>query len=154
MVTQTGLLSCSNPIWRGQHWHLLSSSVLFYIKCWMENIPTTKQIRVFPNNKPWMTGGVRLLLKTCDTAFQSGDGQRYKAARANLKRGIKDAKAAHKQKIEDLFSSSDHRRAWQGIRHVTRQNNTSSTTSVPWWRSSWTGSSPASRWWEGQGSNV
>ncbi|KAK0142423.1 hypothetical protein N1851_019868 [Merluccius polli] len=105
-----------------------SASVLFYIKCCMENITTTKQIRVFPNNKPWMTRGVRLLLKTRNTAFQTGV-QQYKAARANLKRGIKDAKAAYKQKIEDLFSSSDPRRAWQGIRHITRQNNTSSTIS-------------------------
>ena len=106
-----------------------SASVLFYIKCCMEIITTTKQIRVFLNNKPWMTRGVRLLLKTRNTAFQSGDLQKYKAARANLKRGIKDAKAAYKQKIKDLFSSSDPHRAWQGICHITRQNNTSSTTS-------------------------
>ena len=108
---------------------IYASSVLFYIKCCMENITTTKQIRVFPNNKPWMNRGVRLLLKTRKTAFHSGDVQRYKTARANLKRGIKDAKAAYKQKIEDLFSSSDPRQAWQGIRHITRQNNNSSTTS-------------------------
>ena len=89
----------------------------------MENITTTKQIRVFPNNKPWMNRGVRLLLKTRNTAFHSGDVQRYKTARANLKRGIMDAKAAYKQKIEDLFSSSDPRRAWQGIRHIRNYNH-------------------------------
>ncbi len=105
-----------------------TSSVLFYIKCCMDNVTTTKQIRVFPNNKPWMTREVRLLLKARNTAFRSGDMQQYSAARANLKKGLKDAKAAYKRKIEVLFSSSDPRQAWQGIRHITRQNNTSSIT--------------------------
>ena len=123
-----------------------TASVLFYIKCCMENITTTKQICVFPNNKPWMTRGVRLLLKTRNTAFQSGDVQQYKAARANLKRGIKDAKAAYKQKIEDLFSSSDPRRHGRG--YVTSPGKTTPAAlpaEVYWRRSSWTGSSPALR---------
>lgn len=52
----------------------------------------------------------------------------YSAARVNLKKGIKDAKAAYKRKIENHFSNSDPRQAWQGIRHITGQNNTSSLT--------------------------
>ena len=57
-----------------------TSSVLLYIKCCMDNITTTKQICVFPNNKPWMTRDIRLLLKARNTAFRSGDMQQYKAA--------------------------------------------------------------------------
>lgn len=106
-----------------------TSSVLSYIKFYRDNITTTKKIHVIPNSKPWMTRNCQFLLQKRNTAFQSGDLQRYKAARANLKRGIKDAKAAYEQKIKHLFSCSDPRQAWQGICQITRQNNTSSTSS-------------------------
>lgn len=106
-----------------------TSSVLCYIKCCRDNVITMKRIRVFPNNKPWMTKDVQLLLKARNTAFRSGDPQQYSSARANLKKDIKDAKAAYKRKIEDHFDNSDSHRAWQGIRHITRQDNTSSLTS-------------------------
>lgn len=83
---------------------------------------------MFPNSKPWMTKNVKFLLKARNSAFRSGNMQQYSAARAKLKKGIKDAKAAYKRKIENHFSNSDPRQAWQGIRHITRQNNTSSPT--------------------------
>lgn len=60
----------------------------------MDNITTTKQIRAFPNNKPWMTRNVQLRLKARNTAFRSADKPNYSDARANLKRGIRDAKAS------------------------------------------------------------
>lgn len=50
-----------------------TSSVLFYIKCCMNNVTTTKQIHVFPKNKPWMSRGFWLLLKAHNTTFRSGD---------------------------------------------------------------------------------
>lgn len=46
----------------------------------------------------------------------------------NLKKGIRDAKVAYRQRIENHFSNSDPHQAWQGIRHITGQNNTSSLT--------------------------
>lgn len=50
----------------------------------------------FPNQKPWMTRQVRMLLKAHNTAFRSGDRRLHSAAQANLKRGIKDAKTDYK----------------------------------------------------------
>ncbi|KAK1895337.1 Dynamin-3 [Dissostichus eleginoides] len=60
-----------------------------------------------------MTKEVRALLKGRNLAFRSGDSAQYSAARANLKRGIRDAKAAYKRKIEDHFTNNDPRRVWQ-----------------------------------------
>lgn len=117
-------------IFKDDNINTYTSSVLFYIKCCMDNFTTTKQIRVFHNNKPWMNREVRLLLKTRNTAFRSGDMQQYGATRANLKKGLSDAKAAYRQKIEVLFSSSNPCQAWQGIRHIIRQDNNSSDGSA------------------------
>lgn len=46
-----------------------------------------------PNNQPWITKDVQLLLKEHNMAFCSGNIELYNAARSNLKRGISDAKA-------------------------------------------------------------
>ena len=62
------------------------------------------------------------------TAFRSGDGVLYSAARANLKRGIREAKAAYRRRIEDCLQSNDSRQVWQGVQHITnyRPSNISS----------------------------
>ena len=36
-----------------------------------------------------------------------------------MDRGIKEAKAEYKGKIEDCFRSNDSRRVWQGVQHMT-----------------------------------
>ncbi len=83
-----------------------TEAVLAYIKYCMDNVTVNKIIRVFPNQKPWMTSQVHLLLKDQKAAFRSGDRALYSAARAKLKRGIKDAKRDYKKKVEDHFTEA------------------------------------------------
>ncbi len=54
-----------------------------------------------------------------NAAFRSRDKALYSAARANLKKAIKDAKAEYKRKIEDHFTYNDPQRLWRGIQHLT-----------------------------------
>uniref|UniRef100_A0A3B3BP10 Reverse transcriptase domain-containing protein n=1 Tax=Oryzias melastigma TaxID=30732 RepID=A0A3B3BP10_ORYME len=108
-----------------------ASSVLDHISTTVDSVTSHKQITMYPNQKPWMTRDVRLLLKARNTAFRSGDAQAYSAARAELKRGIKKAKQAYKRKIEEHFSNSNPRRMWQGLQIITdyRTINPSPTSS-------------------------
>ncbi|KAJ8366707.1 hypothetical protein AAFF_G00345100 [Aldrovandia affinis] len=70
-----------------------------------------------------MTRGVQLLLKDRNREL-------YSAARSKLKRGIRDAKAAYRRRIEGHFEDSNPRRAWQGIRQITNyKNSTNQNTS-------------------------
>lgn len=72
----------------------IDSYAPFVLDCINSNInsvTTLKQITTFPNQKPWMSSEVRLLLKARDIAFRSGDAQAYSSSKANLKRGIKKA---------------------------------------------------------------
>ncbi len=67
-----------------------------------------------------MTAEVRGLLKTRDEAFRSGDKAALKTARANLSRGIKNAKRLYGNKINNHFTNSrDTRSLWQGIQTIT-----------------------------------
>ena len=83
-----------------------------YISTTIDGVTTQKQITMYPNQRPWMNRNVRLLLKARNTAFRSGDAQAYSTARADLKRGIKQAKHNYKLKVEEHFSNSNPRRMW------------------------------------------
>ncbi len=104
-----------------------TEAVLAYIKYCMDNVTVNKIIRIFPNQKPWMTSQVHKLLKDRKAAFRSGDRALYSAARANLKRGIKDAKRDYKKKIEDHFTDGKSRQVWQGFQHLTNFRGSSRT---------------------------
>ncbi|KAK0152895.1 RNA-directed DNA polymerase from mobile element jockey [Merluccius polli] len=99
---------------------LYTSSVLDYMRSSTDSVTTLKRITTFPNQMPWMNREVRALLKASDIAFRSGDRRAYSSSRANLKRGITEAKHSHKLRIEEHFTNdSDPRRMWQGIQAIT-----------------------------------
>lgn len=62
-------------------------------------ITVKKRVRMFPNHKPWMNNEVKSLLKCHNSASRSEDRATYRTARADLKRGIRAAKAAYKRKV-------------------------------------------------------
>ena len=74
---------------------------------------------IFPNQKPWIDGQVRLLLKARDTAHVSGGAQAYSLARADLRRGIKGGKHSHKLEVQEYFKDSDPRSMGQGLQAIT-----------------------------------
>ena len=90
-----------------------------------------KSIRVFPNQKPWMTSEVRSLLKARDAAFRSGDKALYRAARADLKRGIKKVNSDHKRNIESHLSSNNTREVWQGMQDIINHRGSTAKTENP-----------------------
>ncbi|KAL0178046.1 hypothetical protein M9458_026940, partial [Cirrhinus mrigala] len=69
-----------------------AETVTAYINKCTEDVTVTKTITVRANQKPWMTGEVYRLLKARNVAFRTGDEASLKTARANLSRGIKEAK--------------------------------------------------------------
>ncbi|XP_029351627.1 uncharacterized protein LOC115037317 isoform X2 [Echeneis naucrates] len=66
-----------------------------------------------------MTTQVRSLLRARDAAFRSGDRALYGAARADLRRGVRRAKADHRMQLESHLSSNNAREVWQGIHDIT-----------------------------------
>ncbi len=116
-------------IFEHQNLEQYTAAVLGYIKHCTDTVTVDKYIRVHPNTKPWMTKKVLCLLRERDTAFRSGDRVLYSAARADLKRGIREAKAAQRRRIEDCFQCNNPRQVWQGVQHMTnyRPSNFSAT---------------------------
>ncbi|KAI4876037.1 hypothetical protein NFI96_025876, partial [Prochilodus magdalenae] len=105
-----------------------ATSVTGFIRKCVDDVSQTKQIRTLPNQKPWMNSDVRSLLKAHDAAFKSGNSEELKAARHNLKAGIRAAKHQYSSQIAAHFNTnSDPRRMWQGIQVITDYKSTVST---------------------------
>ncbi len=97
-----------------------TETVTAYIQKCTDDVIVTKTITTHANQRPWMTAEVRGLLKTRDEAFRSGDKAALKTARANLSRGIKNAKRSYAQKINNHFTDSrDTQSLWQAIQTIT-----------------------------------
>lgn len=95
------------------------TSTILYIQHCVETVTVNRRIRVFPNQKSWMTKQVQVLLKQRNIAFRAGEKALYSTARTNLKRGIREAKTAYKRKIEEHLNSNNPRQVWQGVQHIT-----------------------------------
>lgn len=95
-----------------------------YIAFCMGTVTVVKCIRVFPNQKPFLTTDVRLLL---NTAFKPGDKELYSAARANLRKGIRKAKSDYRKKMQDHLSNNNPQQVWQGLLQLTNFRGQTST---------------------------
>ncbi len=97
-----------------------SETVTAYITKCIDDVTVTKSITVRANQKPWLTGEVYRLLKARNAAFRAGAEEGLKTARANLSRGIREAKRQYSRRIAHRFSDSrDTRSLWQGIQTIT-----------------------------------
>ncbi|KAI4879859.1 hypothetical protein NFI96_004004 [Prochilodus magdalenae] len=80
-----------------------TESVTGYISKCIDDVTASKVITTHPNQKPWMTAEVRVLLGARDKAFKSGDKAGLRTARAKLSRAIREAKRIYAQKIHSHF---------------------------------------------------
>lgn len=88
-------------------------------KC-IDNITVSRTISIRANQKSWLTGKVHRLLKARNGAFRSGDEVGLRTARANLSRGIREAKRQYSRRITARFSNSrDTRNLLRGIQTIT-----------------------------------
>ena len=97
-----------------------TETVTAFIRKCIDDVTVTKTITVRANQKPWLTGEVHRLLRARNAAFRAGDESELKIARANLDRGIKDAKRQYTRRVAQRFSDSrDTRSLWRGIQTIT-----------------------------------
>jgi hypothetical protein len=105
----------------------MTDVVTDYINFCVDNIVPDKTIKIFPNNKPWVTKELKSVLVQKKRAFCSGNKTKVKSIQRDIKRLTRKCKLEYKEKIEERFRASDTRQAWNGVRTMigntkTRQN--------------------------------
>lgn len=63
-----------------------------YVNFCKDVVAPVREVRCFPNNKPWITSSIKHLLNQKREAFKAGDRERIRAAQRDLKKAIRQAK--------------------------------------------------------------
>ncbi len=105
--------------------------VTSYITFCTEMLVPIKTIRVFPNNKQWITKSPKTTLNEKKLAFNSGNKQEGKIIQNRLNKEIKSAKRAYKDRVERLFNNGKARDAWRGIKTLAGLPPNSTSTGLP-----------------------
>lgn len=96
----------------------ISDKVTCYINYCVESLIPSKQIKIFPNNKPWVTREVKAAINK-KKAFYSGDKERIKDAQRELKVIIRQGKQKYKERVEGNMSCTNTRGLWNGMKSIT-----------------------------------
>ena len=86
-----------------------------YIQFCVDLLVPTKTIKMYPNNKPWVTKDVKFIINRKKATLSSNRSD-IKTVQKELNEVIRDAKAVYKNKVEKLFSSKNTKDAWKGLK--------------------------------------
>ncbi|XP_071843761.1 uncharacterized protein [Apostichopus japonicus] len=94
----------------------LTDAITGYVNFCVDCSVPTKQVKVYPNNKPWITSTVKSVINRKKGIFGRGDRAELKAVQKELKDCIRKEKAIYKRKIENRFIENNMKEVWEGIR--------------------------------------
>ena len=90
-----------------------------YINFCKDVVAPVREVRCFPNNKPWITSSIKHLLNQKKAAFKAGDRERIRAIQRDLKKVIRQARKDYKEKLEKKLQHNITREVWKGMRAIT-----------------------------------
>ena len=79
----------------------------------------TKKIKIYPNNKLYVTRDIKNDINDRKAAFKNKDLAKLKSLDKNLKKKIREAKQAHRQRLEESFKANNPKRLWDTMKSMT-----------------------------------
>ncbi len=102
-----------------------------YIKFCANMIIPTKTVKCYPNNKPWVTKDLKVILNEKKEALSKKlSKDKVKDVNTRLKSAIEECKRNYKNKIESLFKDQNTKSAWNGLKCITGYNKKCSLPEV------------------------
>jgi hypothetical protein len=89
-----------------------------YFSFCIDIIVPKKVVKCFPNNKPWVTKELKILLNKKKYLIGVNEREELKAVQKAINSQITLCKKEYKQKVENLFKT-DSKSAWNGLRVLT-----------------------------------
>ena len=86
-----------------------------YLTFCTNSVIPSKQVSLYPNNKPWVTKYLKICLNKKKLAFLSGDRQKVFELEKEFIQKSRLAKIHYKNKGERKFTTGNVREAWQGL---------------------------------------
>ncbi|ELT90693.1 hypothetical protein CAPTEDRAFT_211531 [Capitella teleta] len=88
-----------------------------YIKFCEETIIPTKEIKIYPSSRPWVTNDHAVRKRR--RLWMSGHHEECTEAQKEMNTIIAQCKDNHKKKIEETFRSSKPKKTWSGLNTIT-----------------------------------
>jgi hypothetical protein len=92
--------------------HEQTDVVTSYVAFCEESCVPTKQVKVWANDKPWFSGGLRAKLKAKDDVHKAGDAVEFKHAKYELQKAIRRSKWQYRRKLEAQFEAGNSHAVW------------------------------------------
>ena len=101
----------------------LTETVTGYVNFCVQSIIPAKTLKIFANNKPWVTPEIKTIINKKKGAFGRGDKAQLRTIQKDLKSAIRKGKWEYKQKIESHFTQNNMKKVWQGMRLMSGYAN-------------------------------
>uniref|UniRef100_A0A669BD36 Reverse transcriptase domain-containing protein n=1 Tax=Oreochromis niloticus TaxID=8128 RepID=A0A669BD36_ORENI len=97
----------------------LTTCISDYINFCVDNTVSTRTVRCFSNNKPWITPEIKAVLKQKRRAFKSRDKVELKRVQRKLRGLIRNGKNSYRQKMENQLQQNNVGEVWRGLRTIS-----------------------------------
>ncbi|PIK40697.1 hypothetical protein BSL78_22452 [Apostichopus japonicus] len=94
----------------------LTQRIADYVNFCVDCTVPDKQIKVYANNKPWITKEVKKIINKKKKIFGQNNRDELRAVQKELGRAIKKGKDLYKCKIDSHFTGNNMKEVWAGIR--------------------------------------
>jgi hypothetical protein len=90
-----------------------------YISFCADLVLETKEVKVYPNSKPWVSPELKTLLRERQAALKNNDRHQMKLIQKRIDAKIKTEKKKYSAKLEDNFRQGNSRQCWQNMSTIT-----------------------------------
>uniref|UniRef100_A0A3B3C2V1 Reverse transcriptase domain-containing protein n=1 Tax=Oryzias melastigma TaxID=30732 RepID=A0A3B3C2V1_ORYME len=101
-----------------------SQCITDYMNFCLDAVVPTRTVHCYPNNKPWITRRVKVILNKKKRAFNKKDQEEIKRVQTELRSCLKDAKNTYKDRVEKKLENNNIREVWEGMKTITGCNKT------------------------------
>ena len=106
----------------------LTDCITGYINFCVDSVVPTVTVRCFPNNKPWVTRDIKVLLNEKKRAFRDRDREQMRRVQRRLKERIQQGKDSYRMKLERKLQQNNLKDVWSGMRSITGYKTSGSQT--------------------------
>ena len=85
----------------------LTYCITEYINFCVDSVVPSVTVRCFPNNKPWVTRDIKVLLNEKKRAFRVGDREQLRRVQRELKERIQQGKDSYRRKLEHKLQQNN-----------------------------------------------
>ena len=98
--------------------HEQTEAISSYIDFCVSAVIPTKTIKVYPNNKPWVTKELKDILNEKKRVFASGSLQNRKDMQRKVNKEIYKARCQYRDRVQNTLAAGNSRAAWTGIKQM------------------------------------